>query len=511
MLKARPFPLPPTKWWFRVEVSMSRRMISLLAALTVVACLVALPAARAGDASHARIVRVSYTMGEVQVSSDGSQAGWHNAIANTPLREGNSLSTGDGRAEIEFETGAVAWMAGDTVLGFPELALEDGGKITQLEVRQGTATFYVKPGKHDQFEVRAGQLTIESQEATRFRVDVFADGAAVSVLRGSAQVTSRGSSRRLGSNQTLAVRDDVTGDGAVTSNPKGDAWDRWVSQRFSSVEGARNDATDYLNAPVGYGMADLSFYGGWLNVPGYGLGWQPYGIGAAWSPFFNGYWYGMGGFGPAWISYEPWGWLPYHYGGWVFAPAFGWVWVPGTFGAWNPGTVFWTTTPTGRGWVPRAPNEYLTGSPANLSRGVITNTTGGILTGSANTVLRGAAIGKLLVTGEWSGEAHLDTALEQGRTQTVATGGAAKSVHGPQRMPQSGAPRITTAGLVAGRVQVYRPPAPMGGPGGGNGSSGGGHYGGATSGSGGSHGEPAPSRGSAGPSSGGAAPSHGKP
>jgi hypothetical protein len=174
---------------------MSRRGFAFLLLLSAAACLVLLPGARAGDVSHARIVRLSYTLGDVQMSADGT-AGWHKAIANTPLREGNSLATGDGRAEVEFETGGMAWIASNTVLEFHELVLEDGAKNTQLAVKQGTATFYVNPGKRDSFVVQAGKLTVATRENSRFRVDVFEDGAAVSALHGQVEVAGSGNLQR---------------------------------------------------------------------------------------------------------------------------------------------------------------------------------------------------------------------------------------------------------------------------------------------------------------------------
>jgi len=447
---------------------MSRRAFTFPAILFAVACLASVPATRAGEVSHARIVRLSYTLGDVQMSAEGA-SGWHKAIANTPLREGNSVETGDGRAEVEFELGAMAWMASNTVIEFPQLALDDGAKNTQLTVKQGTATFYVKPGKHDSFVVQAGGVMIAAPESSRFRVDVFEDGAAVSVLRGEVDVTARGASQRVNSPQTLALRDDLPGNGAVSASPRNDAWDRWVSDRYTSVDTARVRSTDYLNAPVGYGMADLGMYGGWVNVPGYGMGWQPYGVGLGWSPFYDGYWDGMGAFGPTWISYEPWGWLPYHYGGWMYSPIYGWVWGPaGGFGAWSPGTVFWRTTPTGIGWVPRGPNETLNGTPVNLAHGVVTNTTAGMQAGSGNTLLRGAAIAKAQMTGEWTGEAAVGRIGQPAQAPSLA--GAAKGARSAQHMPQGGAPRIASAGMLAGRVQVYRPSMPMSRSGGGFGS-----------------------------------------
>jgi len=435
----------------------------------------AAPAARASEVSHARIVRLSYAQGDVQLSADGA-SGWQKAIANTPLREGMALATGDGRAEVEFESGLTAWMASNTVVEFPQLVLEDGAKISRLNVTQGTATFYVKPGRGDFLVVQAGQLLLRAPESARFRVDVFGDGSSVSVLRGGVDAEVHGAAQRVSSHKTLAFRNDASPDITLTANPSADGWDRWVSDRENAVERAQSDSSYYMREPYGYGLADLSFYGGWVNMPGYGYGWQPYGVGAGWSPFFNGYWSGYGAFGPAWISYEPWGWMPYHYGGWVFSPLLGWVWLPGNFGAWSPGTVAWVRTPKGAlGWVPRGPREAATATPASLSRGVITNTGAGTLARSRNSILPVGETSGVRVVGEWKNDAELVRFSQQSQATAQTSGhGAPPSVHAAQRMPAGSAPRIASAGTLSGRVQTYHPPA------GGYGSGHGAGYGGAS-------------------------------
>ncbi len=74
-------------------------------------------------------------------------------------------------------------------------------------------------------------------------------------------------------------------------------------------------------------MSDLNYYGNFMTVPGYGNVWQPYFIGANWSPFQDGGWAFYPGFGYMWVSGYPWGWMPYSYGSWAYAPGFGWVWM----------------------------------------------------------------------------------------------------------------------------------------------------------------------------------------
>jgi len=489
---------------------MPRRIFAILAVLSACGTVLAPPVARASEVSHARIVRLSYAEGDVQLRADGGSR-WQRAIVNTPVREGMELATGDGRAEVEFENGLTTWMASNTLVEFPQLVLEDGAKITQLTVTQGTATFYVKPGRGDTLEVQAGQVLIRAPQKARFRVDVFGDGASVSVLHGGLDAEVHGATQHVNSRNTLAFRRAASPDISLAANPHSDAWDRWVSGRDDAQEAARGETSDYLRAPLGYGMEDLSFYGGWVDLPGYGYGWQPYGIGAGWSPFFNGYWGSYGGFGPTWISYEPWGWLPYHYGGWVHSPMYGWVWAPGNFSAWSPATVAWVRTPTvALGWVPRGPRDSATGTPANLGRGVITAMPTGVPGRSRNTILPAGATSGVRVVGDWKNDAELVRWAQQPQTATQTPArGAPASLQAAQRMPAGPAPRIATAGLLSGRVVRYQAPAISGGSAFGRGSgavfgsvgsggaarssgaaSSGTHSGAATSSGGGSHGKP---------------------
>lgn len=438
---------------------MPRRVVAFIALVSACCLLLALPVARASEVSHARIVRLSYTAGDVQ-SRIAITYPWQKAPVNTPLREGMELATGDGRAEVEFESSGIAWMASNTVMELPQLVLEDGSKLTLLNVKQGTATFYVKPGKNDSFAVQAGALQIHPPGNARFRVDVFDDGASVSVFHGTVDVDLNDAVYHLNSKRTLAFRNDSISNAELQSNPSRDGWDHWVSDRDTAVEAARFNTSNYVGAPFGYGMADLSFYGGWVNLPGYGYGWQPWGVGGGWTPFYNGCWTSFGAFGPTWVSYEPWGWVPYHYGGWVFSPIYGWVWAPGNFGIWNPATVAFVQTPAGVGWVPRGPREPVSSTPMNLSHGLVTNTPEGMLARAQNTIQRGATPGSVQLVSDWRSNAALARFSQQAPTGGQAAVQAAPSgVHPAQRMPPGPVPRNTNAGMLAGSTPRYHAPS----------------------------------------------------
>ena len=116
-------------------------------------CFLALSSApsASADASHIRIIRISYVQGDVRFARDikgdplagAENITWENAELNLPIRQGFVISTEHGLAEVEFENGSLALIGENTVLQFFDLSLEDGSKTTRLILRQGTASFSV--------------------------------------------------------------------------------------------------------------------------------------------------------------------------------------------------------------------------------------------------------------------------------------------------------------------------------------------------------------------------------
>ncbi len=103
----------------------------------------------------------------------------------------------------------------------------------------------------------------------------------------------------------------------------------------------------------------LAPYGSWVQVPDYGLSWQPTveTINADWRPYLNqGQWLDSDG-GWYWQSDYSWGWAVFHYGGWVKEPRLGWVWVPNK--VWAPAWVAWRSTGAYFGWASLPPGASL--------------------------------------------------------------------------------------------------------------------------------------------------------
>jgi FecR protein len=362
----------------------SRRL--LFSASLILFCwflVTAIPAV--ADASHARIIRLSLVQGDVRFTRDvkgdplaSDKATWEAAELNLPIRQGYVLATDQGRAEIEFENGSMAFLGNNTVLEFYDLSLQDGAKTTRLVLRQGTASFSVNPSNGDYFSVTGGDFSVEAEGRSAFRLDNFDDGSTVNVSKGKVSVLDKKGTAALVKGQSLSVRAGDPTSASVGNATATDDFDRWVSGRIETVQAATSVAQQYVNTG-GYssGLASLYTYGAFYPTAGFGNCWRPYGVGLGWSPFDSGFWYSDASFGTAFIGNQPWGWLPYHYGGWVFDPGYGWLWAPSGFGSvgyypgWSPVTGVWLRSRGGPvGIVPVHPLDARGKTPINLTKGV---------------------------------------------------------------------------------------------------------------------------------------------
>ena len=345
------------------------------------------------DSSHARIVRLSQVQGDVRFTRDAhgsdpladSSLVWEAGQLNLPIRQGYILATDNGRAEVEFENGAMAFLAADTVLEFYDLSLQDGAKTTRLVLRQGSASFYVNPGGGEYFSVTGGDFTVEAAGRTEFRLDNYDDGSNVNVAKGRVTVLRKGAGNTaLSKGQSLSIKAGDASSLAVGRSSNDDDFDHWVSGRIDSASNASNVAMQY-NAGSGYtsGFSDLALYGSWFPMSGCGgFGWRPYGYGVGWSPFDSGGWAFDPLLGWNFVGAQPWGWVPYHYGGWAYQSGLGWAWSTCGFGTgfqWRPSTGVFLRHRRGTiGVVPIHPLDRRGKTPINLARGVFPLERGGV-------------------------------------------------------------------------------------------------------------------------------------
>jgi hypothetical protein len=360
---------------------MTHRLFLLFCALSLFS--LGLSPGSLADNSHARIVRLSLVQGDVRFAPSfrddpltDANAGWQAAPLNLPIRQGYVVATDNGRAEVEFENGAMMFLGANTVVEFYDLSLSDGSRITRLVLRQGTSTAYVNPANGDYFSVTGGDFTVEATGRTTFRLDNFDDGSTVSIERGRANVLRDKKSTPLDKGQSLSVHAGDSTQAVIGRASDTDDFDRWVSGRVDSVVTATSYSSQYVNSPnYSSGFADLYTYGSWFPMGGYGYCWRPFGVSFGWSPFSYGGWYQDPFFGNTFIGSAPWGWLPYHYGGWIFSPMYGWVWAPTGFGFggpiyYRPVTAVWVRNGSTLGIVPLHPGDKPGKTAQNLNQGI---------------------------------------------------------------------------------------------------------------------------------------------
>src|SRR5260221_4204344 len=297
-----------------------KRLTTIFAAVALIASYGA--GAALADSGHAGIVRLSLVQGDVRFARDvkgdpltESKANWEAAALNLPIRQGYVVATDNGRAEVEFENGAMAFLAENTVLEFYDLSSEDGGFTTRLILRQGSAEFYANPGRADYFSVTGGDFSVQAQSKTTFRMNNYDDGSSVNVLHGRLTAIANGTNTQLEKDQSLSLKAGEPDSMVVERVSANDEFDQWVLGRIDSVNSATSAAMQYSG---GYGSSsgfgDLYTYGAWFPVAGYGYGWRPYGVGLGWCPFDYGSWYYDSFFWWRFLGAQPLGWEACHFG-----------------------------------------------------------------------------------------------------------------------------------------------------------------------------------------------------
>jgi hypothetical protein len=372
----------------------SFRFVPYLSCLAALA-LFFVPAMRAQEYDSVRVARVSRAEGQVLVSRTGSDA-WEEALVNLPLKEGDTLATQGGLAEVEFENGATSYLAENSTLQFTQLGFsDDGGRATRLTLTEGAGTFYANPASQDTFRVATPIFDVAIAGRAEFRVDVFRDGAAIQALLGTVTVSTTRGSTQLEKGQSVAVHQRDLQNFSIGHLPEPDAFDQWVTEEGELIRSGNKNTLSYINSPNEYGLSDLSLYGTWATFPGYGLCWRPFRAGLSWAPYQNGIWILDARLGWIWVSNEPWGWVPYHFGTWQLSPTLGWVWIPGGsegLRRWEPARVNWVRVGNQVGWVAKSPNDH-DGVSANLQHGVITRPVRfSRVANDANEILSGKAL-----------------------------------------------------------------------------------------------------------------------
>ena len=304
---------------------MSHRIWRLLP-IGLIALLCVLSSPASAD-SHARVVRLSYVAGDVELDR-ATGNGFEKAILNMPVVYHSRVRTGDdGEAEIEFENGSTLRLTPNSEIDVTDLSItSEGAKITSLVMPQGVAFLEWKHSDGVDFDLQFNGHDLTLRKPAHLRLQVGQDASSVALYKGAAQITGGPQgSLEVHKGETLTLNANDARYFLAKSVETG-PYDAFDQQRDSErqIMVAQQNANSYVGNS--YYAGDLSYYGSWFNSP-YGNLWRPIGYGPNWSPFDYGSWAFYPGFGGwNWVSGYQWGWLPFHYGNWVFVNGVGWGW-----------------------------------------------------------------------------------------------------------------------------------------------------------------------------------------
>ncbi|MGB9245886.1 MAG: DUF6600 domain-containing protein [Candidatus Acidiferrales bacterium] len=271
------------------------------------------------------VARVSWIRGDVSTQR-GDNGEWVAAIVNTPISQGDRVSTGDrSRAELQLDYADTLRMSDRVTVKIATLTRSQ----ILLQVGEGLATYSVNRGAQASSEIDTPNASIRPLGEGEFRILVNSDAETqVVIRRGSADISTPQGSTRVDAGQMITIAGTDNPQYKVSQAPSRDDWDNWNSDRnraAANSEGSRNTNRYYT------GSQDLDPYGRWVTVPDYGRVWVP-NVAPGWAPYRAGRWVWQPYFGWTWVSYEQWGWAPYHYGRWLPYGA-GWAWWPGPVAA----------------------------------------------------------------------------------------------------------------------------------------------------------------------------------
>lgn len=342
----------------------SRAVFTWFALAALLAVLLPLaPRLSAQDAGQpVRAVRLSYVDGKVTISQD-NQVVTDQAVANTPLLEGMTLTTaGDGRAEVQFEDGSIARISPDSSLTLKVLRGQGASIDTELDLNKGLGYFELQNnGQSGTMRVKFGDSVVTGSGFTILRVKDDNPPGQLAVFSGNAHL-ERNSGLALdlhgGESVDLSATDPNGYNLAESIEP--DSWDAWNSDRDSALNAETSTQTGAAAAVSGGqsnnpAWGDLDANGSWYNVPDQGYVWSPYeAASAGFDPYGNGNWVFTPGFGYTWASAYPWGYLPFQCGAWNYYDGFGWGWAPGLGGC----SPWWYSGFYGGPYIGFAPGWY---------------------------------------------------------------------------------------------------------------------------------------------------------
>ncbi len=294
--------------------------------LELLTALLAVSASAFGQADPpSRVARLNFQQGPVSFRPAGVDD-WAAATTNYPVTTGDYLWADQGaRAELHVGSTAIRM---DRMTAISVLNLND--QIVQLSLTAGSLNVHIRYlGENESFEVDTPNVSIMLLRAGDYRINADGDNAVSNLVvrAGNAEVTAGAAGAfnlQPGQSGQFAGTDSVSHD--IGGAPPLDAFDGWTRDRDMREDRATMSARYVPREMVGY--EDLDGYGRWVNIPPYGMVWQPTAVAGGWAPYHNGHWAWVDPYGWTWIDDAPWGFAPFHYGRWAYAGG-AWVWIPG--------------------------------------------------------------------------------------------------------------------------------------------------------------------------------------
>jgi hypothetical protein len=318
-----------------------RPVAGILLAFAMLLCAVVATAQTSVDEDlPGRVGRVAEVAGELFLSPADAPDQWAPIGLNYPVTGGDNLWVGnDGRAEVDFGAGQFR-LAGNTNLHLSRL----DDRQFALFVAQGRVSVRIRVLDAGEIaRVDTPNVQIVLTRPGLYRIDVSEDRLLTTLVvrEGEGTMLTPGGIQQVLPGQTAAVQGADPRFAAVRNGAGIDGFDTWVIGRDRRYE--RTRANNYVSREM-VGWADLDEHGTWAQVPELGAVWYPTDVAPDWAPYRNGYWAQVGGWGPTWVDYSPWGYAPFHYGRWAFVGG-RWGWTPGAYVArpfWAPALVGWT-------------------------------------------------------------------------------------------------------------------------------------------------------------------------
>lgn len=188
-------------------------------------------------------VRLRYIEGDVLFNrGDGKKPSlkkpWEQARADMPIEQNYALSTGpDGRAEIEFQTAGVFYVAENSVVLFNRLTVNDGVPTTLMRLVSGTITTDVEPIQGEVFVIAMapGSYAVQYPKFDYTRIESYIGGMSFTpeVDAGSHfQQTHSSGDQVVKLGETLVYAKGQPPEVESIGKDKGPAgWDEWVAAR----------------------------------------------------------------------------------------------------------------------------------------------------------------------------------------------------------------------------------------------------------------------------------------